>query len=32
VAEETQLLAAKGAEVFMPGGLAQPTMTRMLKD
>jgi peptide/nickel transport system substrate-binding protein len=32
MAEETQLLAAKGAEVFMPGGLAQPTMTRMLKD
>ncbi|WP_055480223.1 ABC transporter substrate-binding protein [Sphaerimonospora mesophila] len=32
VAEETQLLATKNAEMFMPGGLAQPTLTRMLKD
>lgn len=30
-AERTQLLASKGAEVFIPGGLAQPTMFRMLK-
>lgn len=32
VVESTQLLATKKAEVFMPGGLAQPTLTRMLKD
>lgn len=31
VMELTQLVASKKAEVFMPGGLAQPTMIRMLK-
>lgn len=31
VAERTQLVASKNAEVFIPGGLAQPTMFRMLK-
>ena len=29
--EATQLLASKGAQVFIPGGLAQPTLFRMLK-
>jgi peptide/nickel transport system substrate-binding protein len=32
VVELTQLLATKHAEVFMPGGLAQPTLIRMTKD
>jgi peptide/nickel transport system substrate-binding protein len=32
VVELTQLLATKNAEVFMPGGLAQPTLIRMTKD
>ncbi|WP_030912342.1 ABC transporter substrate-binding protein [Streptosporangium amethystogenes] len=32
VAGETQLFATKKAETFIPGGLAQPTLTRMLKD
>ena len=32
VVEATQLVASKNAEVFVPGGLAQPTLIRMLKD
>jgi peptide/nickel transport system substrate-binding protein len=31
VVELAQLLATKNAEVFMPGGLAQPTLIRMTK-
>jgi peptide/nickel transport system substrate-binding protein len=31
VAERTQLVASKNAKVVIPGGLAQPTMFRMLK-
>lgn len=32
VVEPTQLLASNGAEVFMPGGLAQGTMIKILED
>lgn len=32
VVESTQLVASNGAEVFLPGGLAQPTRIRMLAD
>jgi peptide/nickel transport system substrate-binding protein len=31
IAELTTLLASRNAEVFIPGGLAQPTLFRMLK-
>ncbi|MEQ4304286.1 ABC transporter substrate-binding protein [Plantactinospora sp. B6F1] len=30
--DKTQVLAMKNAEIFVPGGLAQPTSIRMLKD